>query len=80
MLLNILKDCVIITLIIKKVDIMDDNKRREFLKKIVYKAPAVIALGTLAAPLSAKSSNAGNPFPTSTATDDEDSGSSNGGF
>jgi len=29
---------------------MENNERREFLKKIAYKAPAVIALGTLVAP------------------------------
>ena len=35
---------------------MENNERREFLKKIAYKAPAVIALGTLMAPASANAS------------------------
>ena len=35
---------------------MENNERREFLKKIAYKAPAVIALGTLIAPASANAS------------------------
>jgi hypothetical protein len=62
-----------------KVDIMEKNERREFLKKIAYKAPAVIALGTLLAPASANASTiAGDPFPTE--SDDEDDGSTNAGF
>jgi len=40
---------------------MENNERREFLKKIAYKAPAVIALGTLMAPASANASNTGTP-------------------
>ncbi len=44
-----------------KVDIMEKNERREFLKKIAYKAPAVIALGTLIAPASANASNVTPP-------------------
>jgi len=57
-----------------------ENSRRDFLKKIIYKAPVIVALGTLAAPVSkcAASSHisiGSNPFPT-----DEKSESSNGGL
>jgi len=40
------------------------KSRREFLKQVVYKAPVVIALGTLVAPISASAaSNIQTPPP-----------------
>lgn len=56
---------------------MEKNERREFLKKIAYKAPAVIALGTLVAPASANASNITPP--SGDDSDDPFGGSSNNG-
>ena len=61
-----------------KVDIMEKNERREFLKKIAYKAPAVIALGTLVAPASANASNV-TPPPSGDNSDEPFGSSSNNG-
>ena len=41
----------------------ENNNRREFLKKVAYKAPVVLALGSLMTPLSAKDSNVSAPYP-----------------
>ena len=82
MLLNILKDCVIISQLINtnKVETMKDNERREFLKKVAYKAPVVVGLGSLAAPLSVHASNVStSPFNSSNDNNDN-TGSSNGGL
>ena len=61
---------------------MENNNRREFLKKVAYKAPAVLVLGTLMAPASghANSKVSTNPFSASSSTEDGDSGSNNGGL
>ena len=58
MLLNISEICDILShLSLKGFNTMENNKRREFLKKVVYKAPAIIALGSLVAPISANASS-----------------------
>lgn len=57
---------------------MEKNERREFLKKIAYKAPVVIALGTLVAPASANASTISTP-PSGDDSDDPFS-SNNGGL
>ena len=55
---------------------MENNERREFLKKVAYKAPAVIALGTLMAPASANASeiSTGPRGSRSSSSNNEDSG------
>jgi hypothetical protein len=58
---------------------MENNERREFLKKIAYKAPAVIALGTLMAPASANATNIVTP-PNGDNSDDDTFDSKNGGL
>jgi len=39
----------------------ENNTRREFLKKVAYKAPVVLALGALVAPATANASHIGEP-------------------
>jgi len=62
---------------------MENNKRREFLKKVAYKAPAILVLGTLVAPASvsgtANSKITVTPFGSSSNNNDN-SGNTNGGF
>jgi len=64
---------------------MENNNRREFLKKVAYKAPAILALGTLVAPasVSGDSNVTVSPFSKSNSKsndNDNDSSKSNGGL
>jgi len=53
-----------------------NQKRREFLKKVLYKAPVVLALGTLVAPPSSNATDIGKPAPKGEASNPPP----NGGF